>query len=337
MTGRRQAVLTGLIALGVCGVGIAFLVRWEPKQPELPTVTTAPRPASATSAQGALSPAQAVPSSARAAADAESRPPTDPLRQDSESDGPLPIEPASAPAVPDESAALPPPRTFTLAVAPQREPSGAADRAVQRGEPAPSSATFIAGLPNDPGRSSSPEPPIPDRETDVAEDEPPLVDADPPVDDRTDPVKPVRSAEPEPAGPALVRMAANPSRVSAGQRVSLTFEIASATDVGHVPFHVTFDPSVLQFEVGEQGPFLGSDGSQTAFFASATSDGASVVVGLSRIGRVRGVDGSGLLCVLHFNAVGPGDAALAFARNKVRDSSGNVTLALFQTTQVIVD
>ena len=114
-------------------------------------------------------------------------------------------------------------------------------------------------------------------------------------------------------------------------------QIASASDVGHVPFHIVFNPLVLRFDYGTEGAFLSSDGRQTAFFASATTDGAAVVVGLSRLGRGNGVSGGGDLCVLHFTAVGQGNAGLGFARAKVRDSSNQIVPANFLAANVVVD
>ena len=131
-------------------------------------------------------------------------------------------------------------------------------------------------------------------------------------------------------------MRASAPVVQVGDRVSIVIEIAGAADVGHVPFHVTIDPQVLQFEDGQEGNFLSSDGRQTAFFAAATGDGAAVVVGLSRLRRGDGIHGGGDLCVLHFNAVGPGDARLDFARAKVRDSGNRIVPAEFWGTAIVV-
>lgn len=124
--------------------------------------------------------------------------------------------------------------------------------------------------------------------------------------------------------------------VAVGERVSVVIEIVSASEVGHTPFHVTFDPRVLEFDHGVEGAFLQSDGNQTAFFAATSSRGGSVVVGLSRLGRVPGVSGSGDLCVLNFNAIGPGNAALAFSRAKVRDASNQIIPSIFQPAVVVV-
>jgi hypothetical protein len=132
-----------------------------------------------------------------------------------------------------------------------------------------------------------------------------------------------------------VRMVASAGYVSVGELVTVLVTIDGATDVGHTPFHVLYNPAVLRFVAGDEGGFLGSDGQQTAFFATATSDGASVVVGLSRLGRVPGVSGSGELCQLHFEVVGPGNAGLAFSRAKVRDSSNRIVSAIFELANII--
>jgi hypothetical protein len=142
--------------------------------------------------------------------------------------------------------------------------------------------------------------------------------------------------EPEPTSPPAVRMTTALSEYAIGERVVIAIEISSASDVGHVPFHVTFDNFVLQFEYGREGDFLGNDGRQTAFFANATSSGDSIVVGLSRLGRIAGASGGGDLCVLYFTAVGPGNAALRFARAKVRDSSNRIVPSVFQEVGVVV-
>ena len=120
----------------------------------------------------------------------------------------------------------------------------------------------------------------------------------------------------------------------AGDPVSITVDISSAADVGHVPFHFNYNAEVLEFEYGAEGSFLGSDGVQTAFFATASRN--AVVVGLSRLGRVEGVSGGGELCVLHFTAVAPGNAALGFSRAKVRDSSNRIVPSVFESAAVVV-
>ena len=70
------------------------------------------------------------------------------------------------------------------------------------------------------------------------------------------------------------------------------------------------------------------------FFAAPTSQGDEEVVGLSRLGAGNGIDGSGVLCYLEFQVVGPGDANLAFSREKVRDSHNRIVSSVFGSATV---
>ncbi len=126
-----------------------------------------------------------------------------------------------------------------------------------------------------------------------------------------------------------VQMRVDTNEVSVGDTVLVKVWISGVTDVGSVPFHVLFDPAVLRFERGIEGPFLGGDGRQTVFAAAPTRDRTRVVVGLSRLGRGQGLRGSGELCVLEFTAVGAGDAGLSFARARVWDSENRIVPATF--------
>lgn len=143
-------------------------------------------------------------------------------------------------------------------------------------------------------------------------------------------VKPV-----EVDGP-LVTFTVETETITVGDRVTLTVRIAKGENVGHVPFHIAHDPSVLRFERGEEGGFLRSDGHDTAFFAAAQTAGDAVVVGLSRLGRDPGANGEGDLCTLEFTAVGAGDAKLAFKRATVRDSTNSVVISAFRPTRLVV-
>jgi hypothetical protein len=144
-----------------------------------------------------------------------------------------------------------------------------------------------------------------------------------------------RREEPPDSTP-VVQLIPAATELFVGDHLAVVVLISGASDVGHVPFHLLFNSQVLNFEYGEEGLFLGSDGGQTAFFAAAASGGGSVVVGLSRLGRSEGVSGSGELCVLHFTAVGPGSTTLTFSREKVKDGSNQILPALFVPVSINV-
>jgi hypothetical protein len=134
------------------------------------------------------------------------------------------------------------------------------------------------------------------------------------------------------AGAPVVHLVALP----AGESVVLEVWITGANDVAHVPFHLRYDPTVLAFESGEEGPFLAADGARTAFFASPTSTGGAVIVGLSRIGSVPGQTGDGLLCRFQFATRGTGETVVSFTSAKVRDSSNAIVPSVFEPLALVV-
>jgi hypothetical protein len=171
------------------------------------------------------------------------------------------------------------------------------------------------------GEAAAPEPTAPIADPNLGAGADPGGRADDPADD---------------VAPPSVRLMAARNVLSVGEEIAVTVEIHGANDVGHAPFHVTFDPSILSFVSATEGPFLSSDGQGTAFFASPLSDGTAVTVGLSRLGRVPGISGSGELCALHFVAVASGDTTLAFQRAHVRDSRTRIVPAAFESLSIRV-
>lgn len=133
-----------------------------------------------------------------------------------------------------------------------------------------------------------------------------------------------------------VRLVPEQRHLQVGERLMLRIEMVDGNDVGSVPFHLRFNPAVLEFLGGFEGSFLGSDGRATAFFAAPTSRGDEVVVGLSRLGAGDGIAGGGVLCELEFQVVGSGDAGLAFSREKVRDAHNRIVASVFDAGQVVV-
>jgi hypothetical protein len=136
---------------------------------------------------------------------------------------------------------------------------------------------------------------------------------------------------------ALVSLSRQRSTVRVGDRVLIKVNIRQARDVGHVPFHLEFDSSVLRFEESGEGTFLSRDRRATVFLATPNRSGSSVVVGLSRLGGEVGVGGNGELCWLAFTAVGKGDARLTFTHATLRDADNRSVPVTFQTTKVIID
>ncbi len=103
-----------------------------------------------------------------------------------------------------------------------------------------------------------------------------------------------------------------------------------------MPFHLRFNPQVLQFvPPALEGGFLNSDGTNTVFLASDT--GGEIVVGLSRLGGGQGATGTGNLASFQFLAIAEGDAGLAFTGASVKDPQAKNLPAAFSVVSVRVE
>jgi hypothetical protein len=91
-----------------------------------------------------------------------------------------------------------------------------------------------------------------------------------------------------------------------GNDFTVDVVISHAAGVGSVPFHLAFDPTVLEFMgAGSVSPFLSQDGTPVFVLATIGSGGREVIVGLSRQGSRPGVSGSGTLIQMTFRPKKP--------------------------------
>jgi len=141
-----------------------------------------------------------------------------------------------------------------------------------------------------------------------------------------------------PTGPAVVRLVPSAPSYKVGETVVVEVRLENGANVGSVPFHLRYNRNVLEFlPPGEQGAFLGSDGTNTVFMAADAQGGGEIIVGNSRMGSAEGVTGSGPLGVFRFQAVNPGDAGFAFTGASVKDPQTRNLPATFASAAVTVE
>ena len=109
---------------------------------------------------------------------------------------------------------------------------------------------------------------------------------------------------------ALVTLVPSKTIYSVGESVVTDMLIVNGMNVFAVPFHLTYNPDVLQYVSSAQGTFLNSDGSDTVLFVTPMID--ELVVALSRLEVGPGASGDGVLATFEFLATGAGDGGLAF-------------------------
>ena len=106
---------------------------------------------------------------------------------------------------------------------------------------------------------------------------------------------------------------------SSGTTLILTVRVTQVTGVYGVAFDLVYPSAQLQFADATEGSFL--SGTATSFQFSETTAGR-VVVGISRLGAVAGVSGSGDLMTLRFTSRGvAGSGALSFQSHTAFNST----------------
>jgi general secretion pathway protein D len=130
------------------------------------------------------------------------------------------------------------------------------------------------------------------------------------------------AAAPAPGAPGGVGLQFAPPQVP--PKVGATFQVAVNLSGGHdvfsVPMQLHYDKSKLALVNVDSGDYLGHDGQAIALVHRDDGVG-NVVISASRPPGVAGVNGSGTVCVLTFQANAAGDADLRILRASAKNSA----------------
>jgi general secretion pathway protein D len=135
-------------------------------------------------------------------------------------------------------------------------------------------------------------------------------------------------------GAAPIHLQVTPEQAT--QKVGSTFQVAvnlqDGKDVFAVPMQVQYDPSKLKLmnvDTTDQAHLnmLGQD-DQAVALAHRDDGKGNVSIAVSRPPGTKGVNGSGIVCVLTFQASAPGDAVVAVSRPMVRNSQQQIVPAM---------
>ncbi len=128
--------------------------------------------------------------------------------------------------------------------------------------------------------------------------------------------------------PAILQLTPDQAVQKAGSTFQMAVNVSGGSDVFSVPLQVQYDASKLSLiNVDLPDPrtpnFLGKDG-QAITLVHRDDGNGNVSVVASRPPGVKGISGSGTLCVLTFQAKAPGDASVAITRPVLRNSQQQV-------------
>lgn len=121
-----------------------------------------------------------------------------------------------------------------------------------------------------------------------------------------------------PAPQAIVAIFAATGVVSRGETFTRTIEGRNLGKTSYAAFDVMYDPNVLEYVGASEGGFFAQDGHASTSLQANMVGGVprSIAVGITRLGQVDGVSGSGTLVTLTFKAIGTGQTALTFKEPK---------------------
>jgi general secretion pathway protein D len=115
-------------------------------------------------------------------------------------------------------------------------------------------------------------------------------------------------APPQPAAMSFT-FAPQPGTVAVGATFKVPVVLNGGTDIASVPLQIQYDPAKLSLVNVDSGDFLGRDGQPVALVHRDDGTGL-IIIGASRPPGAAGVSGTGVVCVLSFQAKTAGDSAI---------------------------
>jgi general secretion pathway protein D len=142
----------------------------------------------------------------------------------------------------------------------------------------------------------------------------------------------------QPGAPPSVAAVMVPSaaEVATGSTVTVQVNVSNVKDLAAAPMRVKYDAAMLKLVEVTAGSFLGELGKQVIFSEVRSRQGGETKIQLQRLAGAGGVDGSGTLLTLKFEAKSPGLASISVADFSLRDSKLQSLQAAPPQTSVVV-
>jgi len=126
------------------------------------------------------------------------------------------------------------------------------------------------------------------------------------------PPDPVRLPAVQAGPPAILTLQPSEATTSLNQEITLAAEVQNAKGLTEAVISLSYDPRVLEFKRAVEGPFMGSDGQQTAFVTSANPSSGLISLRIRRVTDHEGADGFGTLFGLSFSGKTVGSSPILF-------------------------
>jgi len=128
---------------------------------------------------------------------------------------------------------------------------------------------------------------------------------------------PSTTAQPLTTQVSVVGIKPAEASVSVSQEARFDLIAESMKDLYGAIVTLSYDPKVIEFKIASEGTLLRKDNQQTSFLFSNNVKAGTVDIYMTRIGDVGGVDGTGSLCTLVFQAKSGGTSEVSMKSVKL--------------------
>src|SRR5207302_11278866 len=118
--------------------------------------------------------------------------------------------------------------------------------------------------------------------------------------------------------------------------LTVGLNLDGGVDVASAPMQIQFDPKVLRLNDVNRGELLSNDSQPPVFTKNIMNDTGTATIQLNRLPGTPGANGSGVLVMLAFQAVGRGATTVTIPSLTVRNSQGQVIATASPTLSVNV-
>jgi general secretion pathway protein D len=130
----------------------------------------------------------------------------------------------------------------------------------------------------------------------------------------------------QPAAPVSFSLTPQAGPVAAGATFQVPVVLSGGADIASIPLQISYDPAKLSLVNVEGGDFLSRDG-QAPLLSHRDDPPGAVVINASRPQGAAGVSGTGVVCVLTFQAKAAGESAVVITRSGAVTSSKQTVAA----------
>ncbi len=145
-------------------------------------------------------------------------------------------------------------------------------------------------------------------------------------------------APPPPGGTVTAVVSANP--VGVGKEFEVSVEVSNSSDIFSAAFDVAYDPDIIEYMSTTEGTMLSEESSvTTSMLVSLENDTEGrLVAGVTRLGQVGSVMGSGTVITFSFRGVSAGTSEISFGspRGLLNETGSEVEIGEWKDTSITI-